>query len=60
MRELLSGFAGEERADDIGKVALRNTHCFVRVPEELVEPIIEASKGQSFKERELVIERARR
>jgi hypothetical protein len=59
VRELISGFAGDE-ADQVGAIAVRNTHCFIRVPEELVEPIIEASKGQSFKDRELVIERARR
>ena len=47
-------------ADKIGSVAIRNTHSYVRVPNELVEQVIDSLAGKSFKERELVVERARR
>jgi hypothetical protein len=47
-------------ADKIGSIALRNTHCYVRVPEDLADRVIDYASGKVFKERELVIERARR
>ncbi len=59
IRELLSRDLGDDAAR-IGSVALRNTHCYVRVPEDLVDRVIEATRGKSYKERELVVERARR
>ena len=58
MRELLG--EGLEDASRIGSVALRNTHCYVRVPEELADTLISAVGGKLYKEREIVIERARR
>jgi ATP-dependent RNA helicase DeaD len=59
IRELLSSDLGDD-ASRIGSVALRNTHAYVRVPEDLVDRVIEATRGKSYKERELVVERARR
>jgi ATP-dependent RNA helicase DeaD len=59
IRELLSRDLGDDAAR-IGSVALRNTHCYVRVPEDLVDRVIESTRGKSYKERELVVERARR
>jgi ATP-dependent RNA helicase DeaD len=59
IRELLSRDLGDDAAR-IGSVALRNTHAYVRVPEDLVDRVIEGTRGKSYKERELVVERARR
>lgn len=59
IRELLCRDLGDDAAR-VGSIALRNTHCYVRVPEDLVDRVIEAARGKSFKERELVVERARR
>jgi hypothetical protein len=59
IRELLCGGLGEDAAR-VGSIALRNTHAYVRVPEDLVDRVIEAARGKSYKERELVVERARR
>ncbi|HKE16150.1 MAG TPA: DEAD/DEAH box helicase [Kofleriaceae bacterium] len=59
IRELLSRDLGDD-ASRIGSVALRNTHAYVRVPEDLVDRVIEATRGKSYKERELLVERARR
>ena len=51
---------GLEESEKIGSIALRNTHCYVRVPDTLADRIIEASAGKSFKDRQIVVERARR
>jgi hypothetical protein len=59
IRELLCRDLGDD-ATRVGSVALRNTHAYVRVPEDLVDRVIEATRGKSYKERELVVERARR
>ena len=59
MRTLLADGLGDD-AQKIGSVAVRNTHCYVRVPEELVDAIIDNARGKSFKDREVVVERARR
>ena len=59
IRELLCGDLGEDAAR-VGSIALRNTHAYVRVPEDLVDRVIEGARGKSYKERELVVERARR
>ena len=59
IRELLCRDLGEDAAR-VGAIALRNTHAYVRVPEDLVDRVIEAARGKSYKERELVVERARR
>ncbi|HLU66908.1 MAG TPA: DbpA RNA binding domain-containing protein, partial [Kofleriaceae bacterium] len=59
IRQLLSQDLGDDAAR-IGSVALRNTHAYVRVPEDLVDRVIESTRGKSFKERELLVERARR
>jgi ATP-dependent RNA helicase DeaD len=58
IRSLFEEWLGAD-APQVGKVQVRNTHCYVRVPENLAERVINAAKGKSFKERELVIERAR-
>jgi ATP-dependent RNA helicase DeaD len=58
VRQFLSDTVGDG-ADQIGAIALRNTHCYVRVPDDLVERVIETVNGTSFKEREVLIERAR-
>ncbi len=59
IRELLCRDLGDDAAR-VGSIALRNTHAYVRVPEDLVDRVIEAARGKSYKERELVVERARR
>jgi ATP-dependent RNA helicase DeaD len=59
IRALLGEMLGDDAAE-IGSVAIRNTHSYVRVPENLVDRVIDAAKGRSFKDRELVVERARR
>jgi|GEM_PF-302243 len=50
----------DEGADAIGRIQVRNTHCYVRVEEEVVDKVIAASEGKSFGGRELVCERAKR
>ena len=47
-------------ASEIGSVALRKTHCYVRVPELKAEEIIKNANGKTVGEREVVIEKARR
>ena len=59
IRELISRDLGDDAAR-IGSVALRNTHAYVRVPEDLVNRVIDSVSGTSYKEREVVIERAKR
>ncbi len=49
-----------DKGSEIGKITLRNTHCYVRVPEAIVDEFIEACTGLSFHEREMVVERAKR
>jgi ATP-dependent RNA helicase DeaD len=46
--------------DQLGKITLRNTHCYIRVPEAIVDGLIEACTGLVFHEREMVVERAKR
>ncbi len=60
VRRLLGEGVTEDIASRIGSVALRNTHCYVRVPEDIVDEVIAAVEGKSYEDRELVIERARR
>jgi len=60
VRRLLGEGVTEDIASRIGSVALRNTHCYVRVPEDIVDEVIAAAEGKSYEDRELVIERARR
>jgi hypothetical protein len=60
VRRLLGEGVSEDMASRIGSVALRNTHCYVRVPEDIVDAVIAAAAGKSYEDRELVIERARR
>ena len=59
VRALLGEWLGDD-AEQIGAIALRNTHCYVRVPEELVDAVIASAEGKTYKERDVVIERARR
>lgn len=59
IREIL----GKELGDDserIGSIALRSTHCYVRVPDDLVDKIIDTCAGKLYQDREMVVERARR
>jgi hypothetical protein len=60
VRRLLGEGVSEDIASRIGSVALRNTHCYVRVPEDIVDEVISAAEGKSYEDREIVIERARR
>ncbi len=59
VRALLGEWLGDD-AEQIGAIALRNTHCYVRVPEGLVNAVIASVEGKTYKERDVVIERARR
>lgn len=56
---LAEGMEGDD-AEKIGAISIRNTHCYVRVPEEIVDKLIDASKGKSIGERDVLVERARR
>jgi hypothetical protein len=59
IREILGEGLGKD-AERIGSIALRNTHCYVRVPEDLADKVIDLAAGKLYKDRELVVERARR
>jgi ATP-dependent RNA helicase DeaD len=59
VRSLLGEALGSE-AERIGRVAMRNTHCYVRVPSDLVDRVIRSTHGKQYRDRELVVERARR
>ena len=60
VRDLLAEGLEADAAERIGKVALRNTHSYVRVPEDLVDTVISSAEGKSYKDRDVVVERARR
>ena len=60
VRDLLSQGMSDAEADRIGSVALRNTHCYVRVPDDIVDKVIETSAGKLYEDREVKVERARR
>jgi ATP-dependent RNA helicase DeaD len=60
VRQILGEGVSEDKAGRIGSVALRNTHCYVRVPEDIVDDVIAAAAGKTYEGREMVIERARR
>ncbi len=58
----LRAILGRELGDDvkrIGSVALRDSHCHVRVPEDLAERIIVSVHGTSHNGTEVRVERAR-
>ncbi len=55
---LLSASCGLE-GDDIGRVRVRERHTFVGVPSERVDGVIAALAGQSLRNRELQVARAR-
>jgi ATP-dependent RNA helicase DeaD len=59
IRALLAERLGTD-VDRLGQVHVRSTHTYIRVPEDLVERVIESAQGQSYKNRALVVERARR
>jgi ATP-dependent RNA helicase DeaD len=46
-------------ADDIGRVRVKERHTFVGVPSERVDEVIAALTGQSLKDRQLHVERAK-
>jgi hypothetical protein len=58
VRALLGKSLGDDAAR-IGSVAMRGTHCYVRVPEELVARITEAVNGTSHNDTEIKVELAR-
>jgi len=60
VRDLLAQGLSEDAAERIGAVALRNTHSYVRVPEDLADIVISGAEGKSYKDRDVVVERARR
>lgn len=59
VRALLGQYVGDT-STKLGSVALRNTHCYVRVPEAIADDVIASATGQTYKDRELIVERARR
>jgi ATP-dependent RNA helicase DeaD len=59
IRALIGGELGDD-AGRIGSVALRNTHAYVRVPEDLVDRVIESVRGKQYSGRDVMVERARR
>lgn len=60
LRAAIVEWIGLDPGEKVGKITLRNTHCYVRVDEELVDALIEKATGQTYKEREVVVERARK
>jgi len=58
LRTLLAGPIGGDTAR-IGSVSLRDSHAHVRVPEDLVEKIIEGVHGTSHNDHAVTVERAR-
>ncbi len=59
IRDFLAEALGES-ADGIGRITLRNTHSYVRATEEAAETVIDTCTGLTFRERSVVVERARR
>tara|TARA_R110002096_G_scaffold77896_1_gene183126 strand:+ start:22367 stop:25192 length:2826 start_codon:yes stop_codon:yes gene_type:complete len=60
--EAIRSFLGEalgDTAEQLGRITLRNTHCYIRVPEDFADEIIDTCTGLVFHEREMVVERAR-
>ncbi|MCP4446216.1 MAG: DEAD/DEAH box helicase [Myxococcales bacterium] len=60
--DAIRDFLGEalgESAEQLGRITLRNTHCYVRVPEEIADEVIDTCTGLVFQERDVVVERAR-
>jgi ATP-dependent RNA helicase DeaD len=49
-----------DKAEGLGRITLRNTHCYLRVTSDIADEVIEACTGLLFKEREMVVERAKR
>ncbi|MCA9679059.1 MAG: DbpA RNA binding domain-containing protein, partial [Myxococcales bacterium] len=58
VRSLLGRDLGGE-AKRIGSVALRATHCYVRVPEDLAPKIIDTISGTRFQDQDVKVELAR-
>ncbi len=58
IRAFLSEAIGSD-ADSLGTLTLRNTHSYVRATEEVADAVIEACTGLTFKDRSVVVERAR-
>ncbi len=60
--EAIRSFLGEalgDTAEQLGRITLRNTHCYIRVPEEFADEVIDTCTGLVFHERGVVVERAR-
>jgi ATP-dependent RNA helicase DeaD len=60
LRTAIVEWLGEDPGDNLGRITLRNTHCYVRVDESIADALIEKATGQTYKEREVVVERARK
>ncbi|RMH42930.1 MAG: DEAD/DEAH box helicase [Deltaproteobacteria bacterium] len=60
VRALLADGLAPEIAERLGKVQVRNTHCYVRVPEDIADAVIAAAAGKQVGDRALVVERAKR
>jgi len=58
IRTFLSEALGDS-AEGLGRITLRNTHCYIRVPEDLADEVIDTCTGLVFQERDVVVERAR-
>ncbi|MCG8423861.1 MAG: DEAD/DEAH box helicase, partial [Proteobacteria bacterium] len=59
IRQLLGEGLGKD-SSRIGSIALRSTHCYVRVPEDIADKVISGAAGKTYQDREIVVERARR
>ena len=58
LRALLAGPVGGDK-ERIGSVSLRDSHAHVRVPEDLVDAIIEGVNGTQHNEHDVTVERSR-
>ena len=59
LRAAIVEWLDEDPGDNLGRITLRNTHCYVRVDESIADKVIETANGKLYKEREVVVERAR-
>ncbi len=60
VRAMLAEGLSEQEAGKLGNVQVRNTHCYVRVPDDLADKVIETAVGKKVGERDVVVERARK
>jgi ATP-dependent RNA helicase DeaD len=60
LRELLAEGLEAADAERVGKIHVRNTHCYVRVPDDLADTVIARAEGKQVKQRDVVVERAKK